>query len=92
MNLFAKKCMKRKPEEQVQLVFDHWVEHTRYVQSRNPAPTYKEIKEKVRENGLTVNKISRRMECDHFEPLTAKECLEAPSSEDSDNNSDSSEE
>ena len=71
-------------------MFDHWVEHNLSFQSRNPAPTYKEMKEKVRERGLTVNKISRRMECDHFEPLTAKEYLEAPSSEDSDNNSDSS--
>ena len=67
MFLYCTKWMATRTEDDVKSVYEHWA-------SRNQidAP-YNEIKQKVQDRGMTMNRMVEEMDWEHFAPLTMEE-------------------
>ena len=77
MFLYCKKYMEGRSEHDIQSVFEH-----SFRRNEEDVP-FEEVKRRVGENGMTVNRMALEMDWAHFAPLTFEETYMVADGEDS---------
>ena len=69
--------MERRSEQDIQSVFEHWLRR-----NEEDVP-FEEVKRRVDEKGMSVNRMALEMDWAHFAPLTFEETCMVADGEDS---------